>query len=1081
MMRRLHDLPIRRKLQIIIMLTTSAALLLACVGLMLYELRTARSTAVRDLDAFSEIILGNTALALSFGDKDAAVEVLEAVGATRRVAAAALYSVDGGPFAGFKRPGARIPAVLPVTAGEGHRFEDGGLIVIRRVSLAEEVLGTLYVRSDLEEMKARLAGYGVAAGLLLLAAVGVAVVLSSRLQRWISDPLVDLLRTTDAVAATNDFSIRVSVRSEDEIGQLIRGFNRMLSQIRDRDRALQAARDVLEDRVRERTAALEHEVEERRRAEEAVRDRETTLRSFFDSAPLMMGIIEIDGGDIVHVSDNACTLDFLAPGAERRGPLRASEIGAPRATIDLWIASYHESERIGRPVRFEYQHPTVRGPRWLAVAVSHVGPAPGGGRQRYCYVAEDCTNRKLAEEELRQAKEAAEAGARAKSEFLATMSHEIRTPMNGVIGMTGLLLETRLNAEQREYAETVRRSGEALLTIINDILDFSKIEAGHLDLEVIDFDPRVICEEVVGVLAQRAQSKGLEIACLVHPDVPGTTRGDPGRLRQILLNLVSNAIKFTERGEVVLRARLLREEPPGAVLHFEVVDTGIGIGSDVLTHLFRPFSQADSSTSRRYGGTGLGLAICRKLSELMGGRIAVSSEPGKGSVFSVEIPFEKRSLQENPPEPRANLRGLRVLVVDDNATNRRVLMELLHAWDMRAEEVEDGPRALAALRAAARRGRPFDLALLDMQMPRMDGFELARAVRKDRLLEGTRLVMLTSIGLRGHAADSWRAGISGYLAKPVRQSQLHDCLASVMGSPLGRARPAANRRPPLVTRYTLAEASARRRPRVLLADDNETNQMVAVRMLDRIGCRTDVVASGREALEAAGRIPYDLVLMDCQMPDMDGFEAARAIRRREEGGDVRIPIIAMTASALQGDRERCLAAGMDDHLPKPVKIEDLDRVVARWLRASAPARERTHGGADGPAGTAAGRSLGALDAGVLADLDAASPDDRKFLTELVETFRTVSRRTLQNARQAVARGDAAGLERAAHSLRGSSGSIGARALADLCGTIEEEARRGAVARAGSLLEELEAGIRQVRDALQSRCRPLRRTARRSAG
>jgi CheY-like chemotaxis protein len=418
--------------------------------------------------------------------------------------------------------------------------------------------------------------------------------------------------------------------------------------------------------------------------------------------------------------------------------------------------------------------------------------------------------------------------------------------------------------------------------------------------------------------------------------------------------------------------------------------------------------------------------------------------------------------------------------VDDNETNRRVLMEPLRAWGMRAEEMEDAPRALAALRAAARRGRPFDLALLDMQMPVMDGFELARAIRKDRLLETTRLVMLTSIGLRGHAADSWRAGISGYLAKPVRQSQLHDCLASVMGSPVDRARPAGGRRPPLVTRYTLAEASARRRPRVLLADDNETNQMVAVRMLDRIGCRTDVVASGREALEAAGRIPYDLVLMDCQMPDMDGFEATRAIRRREEGGGDRVPIIAMTASALQGDREKCLAAGMDDYLPKPVKIEDLDRVVARWLRAAAPTRRRTRGGAAAPSGAAA-RTLGALEGGVLAEVDTASPDDRKFLMELVETFRTASRRTLQKARQAATRGDAAGLERAAHSLRGNTGSIGARALADLCRTIEEEARRGAVAQAAALLDDLDAGLRQVRDALESRCRPLRRTARRRAG
>src|SRR5881227_385597 len=655
---------------------------------------------------------------------------------------------------------------------------------------------------------------------------------------------------------------------------------------------------------------------------------------------------------------------------------------------------------------------------------------------------EDISDRKAAEAAMREARDLAERVARARSAFLANMSHEIRTPMNAVLGFVELVLDTELAPEQRRALELVRTSSEALLTILNDILDYSKIEAEHLELEAIPFDLPKVVHATATLLAVRAREKHLELTVDVLPDVPQMVRGDPTRVRQVLMNLIGNAIKFTDQGEVDVSASVARRDGGAATVQFRVRDTGIGISPEQLGTIFQEFTQADASMTRRYGGTGLGLAISRRLVALMGGELAVTSEVGRGSEFSFAISFPIEGTTQAAARTSVSLGGRRLLVVDDNETNRRIVRDMLGAEGMAVHEAPRADAGLEALRRAARAGAPYDLAILDAQMPDQDGFELATAVRADRALTETRLLILTSAGQRGDGERCRQLGIQAYLTKPIARADLVEAVGTVLAG-TASAPGAAD----LVTRHSIAES--RHALRILLAEDNPVNQQVATAMLLKRGHQVDVVSNGREAVDAVTRERYDVVLMDIQMPEMDGFEATAKIRGLPQGGT--LPIIALTAHALSGERERCLERGMSGYLAKPFKAHDLFAAI----------EGRTGATADTAAAPASPVDLAAF-RGTMREAGAEAAVDG-----ILETFVATMPQRLDALAAAARDAEAEPLQRAAHAFKSAAGTIGAGRLAALLEDMERAARDGDVAGACDKLEQVRGEAQAALDYLRT--------------
>ena len=824
----------------------------------------------------------------------------------------------------------------------------------------------------------------------------------------------------------------------------------------------------IERQVTERTTDLEREVSDRKSTEISLARQTALLSGLLDSIPDLVFFKDVQG---VYLGCNPRFAEFV-------GETRETIVGkTDHDLFDRTVAdSFAESDRIvlgqGTPLQEEQWANYPDGRRVLLDTLRAPLYDAAGSIVGVLGVSRDVTERKRSEEELLITKEIADAmnreladaidranlmAARAeqanliKSEFLANMSHEIRTPMNGVIGMIDILMDAHLSDEQRDYAGMIQKSAEALLSVINDILDFSKIEAGRLEIGQVDFDLHTVLDDLTDTVAVRAHQKELALACMVDPDVPSLVRGDPGRLRQILTNLISNAVKFTTEGEVVIHVTLDYEDDTSVQVRFAVTDTGIGIPENKLGRLFQPFIQVDGSITRKYGGTGLGLSISRKLAEMMGGEIGAESEEGRGSTFWFTARFGKQVEGSDRTSPSQDLSGTRILTLDGDKTNRRVLAAMLESWNCRHEEYADGTAAMEALRASVAARDPFDVVILDMHTPGIDAKDLAGIIREEPFFSGTRLVLMTPLADRDDVARCREVDFDACLTKPLKRNQVYECLTGLLcrkETPIPLEGPVADGRGPAGEHV--------RTVNILLVEDNLINQKVALKLLEKLGYHADTANNGFEAVDAILTGTYDVILMDIQMPEMDGYEATQAIRGLKSSTTRRdVPIIAMTAHAMKGDREKCLAAGMDDYLSKPIQLRTLGEAIARWTAQPAPALP------EAPTGKISDQTEIFDRAGVLDRLDG----DANLLDELLIAFLDNVPRQIAALEQAIMSGSASEVRLVAHTIKGASANLGALRLQAAADDLERAAETGDLNGAGNMAAALRAEFDSLRTAV----------------
>ncbi len=1065
-MRAFRDIPIRRKLLLIVTGPTCVALLLAFAVLLVTDLAAFWKYLGEETSSNAGVVGENCHSAIEFDDRNAAEETLSALTEVPRIVYARVFTKDRELFASYQRADvSKPPTDVPEEREAGIHFKNGYLSVTKEIVHNDEVLGTICLTSDLHDLWQRVTLYGFAGVPVVLFSLLLASMMQARLRGALTTPITSLSETARQVSEAKDYSIRSSKYGEDELGLLVDQFNGMLQQIQQRDAALLEAQGSLEARVRERTLELEQEIAERCKIEEALVDSERQLRDLLDAAPFGAFVYTREPGGRLLLSSTNRSADKILGMACGNLVGRTPDEAFPRMAGTGLHEAYFRVEETAE--RFHSELADGMGPNSSIFEVHALRTAPG----QVTVFFHDITERKRAEEVLRESRDAAEsmnrqleesiekanrlaveaeAANQAKSEFLANMSHEIRTPMNGIIGMTGLLLDTPLDADQRQYADIVRSSGEALLTVVNDILDFSKIEAGKLSLESLDFDLHDLLSHFAAILAVRAEDKRLEFICSVDPAVPAYLRGDPGRLRQVLINLAGNAIKFTQEGEVVVSSELEREEDDAIWIRFSVRDTGMGIPAEKQSMIFQSFTQVDASHTRKYGGTGLGLAISKRLVEMMGGEIGVRSVEGLGAEFWFTSRFEKsRGEVVGRPAPQnlSGIRAKRILVVDDNATNRELLMVLLRAREARPSEACDGATALQMLHRAHDEGDPYVAAILDMQMPNMDGETLGKTIKDDADLAATHLLMMTSLGQRGDSARFRQIGFAAYLTKPVRQSELYHALILVLSGSSDRPTLAS-----IVTRHTVREAFGDT-VRILLAEDSPVNQQVALGILRKLGVGVDIVSNGAEAVSLLQNVSYDLIFMDVQMPEMNGYEATGVIRDHRSGVlDHEVPIIAMTAHAMQGDREKCIESGMNDYLAKPVTPEAISDVLERWL----PGRLQI------PSESPQAVPEVALEPPALGNpfLDTASflrrvMNDEELARIVLDGFLENTPPMMESLKQDLMAGSLGEAERHAHTLKGSAANISGVGVSDVALKIEKAARDGDLETARQTLPELE--------------------------